>query len=69
MNTRERHLAFDASILLERLETCHRATENYTAQNASAGYARRYSARMTAFFPPRAWCLVSQPRTRATAMY
>jgi hypothetical protein len=33
------------------------AARNDTAQDASAGYARRYWAPTTASFPHRVWCL------------
>ena len=42
---------------------------NDTAQDASAGCARRYWARTTASFQHRVWCSVSQPRMRLTATY
>src|SRR5450755_1356078 len=50
-------------------QECLYATRNDTAQDASAGYAQRYWARMTAYFQHRVWCLVLPLHMRPTATY
>jgi len=47
---------------------CLQSSRNYIAQGASAGYAPRYWAQTTAYFPHRVLYLVSQRRMRLTAM-
>ena len=50
-------------------QKCLYVTGNDIARDAPVGYARRYWARMTASFRPRAWYLVSRLRMRLTATY
>src|ERR1019366_8434498 len=62
----DRSRAVSKGSQIKEAQACLQGTANNTAQDESAGCAPRSSARTTASFQHRVWCLVSQPRMPIT---